>query len=159
MGGRLGGTDIGAGVVSPFPMTASTENSHGSSGQSYGNYYNASPASPPPMSQYSAEPHPALYNPYSAPIPQSLIPGVPPQSQPQPQPQQVQTPSSAPSSSGAGMSAKEREARQHMGVANPDYAGSSGVIQHQDAGPSEIPPAYDSLLSGTSGAAGPSSGQ
>ncbi|KAK0221753.1 hypothetical protein IW262DRAFT_926160 [Armillaria fumosa] len=146
MGGRLGGADIGAGVVSPFPISAST-NSHGSSGQSYANYYSGSPASPPPMSQYSGESsgYPAaIFNPYAMSIP----PGSPP-------------PGSSSSGLGggaSGMSAKEREARQNqLGVVNPDDRtaylanGPTGVVQHQDAGPSEIPPAYDSWGAGASG--------
>ncbi|KAK0464401.1 uncharacterized protein EV420DRAFT_1637966 [Desarmillaria tabescens] len=147
MGGRLGGADIGAGVVSPFPISAST-NSHGSSGQSYANYYSGSPASPPPMSQYSGESsgYPAaIFNPYAM--------SIPPRSPP---------PGSSSSGLGGGaggMSAKEREARQNqLGVVNPDERsaylanGPTGVVQHQDAGPSEIPPAYDSW--GGAGASG-----
>ncbi|KAK0201771.1 hypothetical protein DFS33DRAFT_1386067 [Desarmillaria ectypa] len=139
MGGRLGGADIGAGVVSPFPISAST-NSHASSGQSYANYYTGSPASPPPMSQYSGESsgYPAaIFNPYAM--------SIPPRSPP---------PGSSSSGLGGGaggMSAKEREARQNqLGVVNPDERsaylanGPTGLLQHQDAGPSEIPPAYDS---------------
>ncbi|KAK0439865.1 hypothetical protein EV421DRAFT_831982 [Armillaria borealis] len=146
MGGRLGGADIGAGVVSPFPISAST-NSHGSSGQSYANYYSGSPASPPPMSQYSGESsgYPAgIFNPYAT--------SIPPRSPP---------PGSSSSGLGGGaggMSAKEREARQNqLGVVNPDDRsaylanGPTGVVQHQDAGPSEIPPAYDSWGAGASG--------
>ncbi|PBK74956.1 hypothetical protein ARMSODRAFT_970956 [Armillaria solidipes] len=146
MGGRLGGADIGAGVVSPFPISAST-NSHGSSGQSYANYYSGSPASPPPMSQYSGESsgYPAgIFNPYAT--------SIPPRSPP---------PGSSSSGLGGGaggMSAKEREARQNqLGVVNPDDRtaylanGPIGVVQHQDAGPSEIPPAYDSWGAGASG--------
>ncbi|KAK0487545.1 hypothetical protein IW261DRAFT_625624 [Armillaria novae-zelandiae] len=146
MGGRLGGADIGAGVVSPFPISAST-NSHGSSGQSYANYYSGSPASPPPMSQYSGESsgYPAaIFNPYAM--------SIPPRSPP---------PGSSSSGLGGGaggMSAKEREARQNqLGVVNPDDRtaylanGPTGVVQHQDAGPSEIPPAYDSWGAAASG--------
>ncbi len=62
---------------------------------------------------------------------------------------------------------KEREARQHqLGIVNPDDRsaylvngpGPSGVIVHQDAGPSEIPPSYDSLLSGPSRTGTPQGG-
>lgn len=70
------------------------------------------------------------------------------------------------SGSGSGsqapmLSAKEREARgKGPHVTNPDDAGPSGpVVQHRDAGrlaeeeesrgPSEIPPAYDSIVKGT----------
>ncbi|KAK0504107.1 hypothetical protein EDD18DRAFT_1326904 [Armillaria luteobubalina] len=120
---------------------------HGSSGQSYANYYSGSPASPPPMSQYSGEEsgYPAaIFNPYAM--------SIPPRSPP---------PGSSSSGLGGGaggMSAKEREARQNqLGVVNPDDRtaylanGPTGVVQHQDVGPSEIPPAYDSWGAGASG--------
>ncbi len=152
MGGRLGGAEIGAGVVSPFPISASTI----SQGSNYANYYNGSPASPPPMSQYSSESYPpSAYNPYA------MVPGSPPPGSPV-----LHTPPSS-SGVGGGMSAKEREARQHqLGIVNPDDRsaylvngpGPSGVIVHQDAGPSEIPPSYDSLLPGPSRTGTPQGG-
>ncbi|KAK0449719.1 uncharacterized protein EV420DRAFT_761296 [Desarmillaria tabescens] len=152
MGGRLGGAEIGAGVVSPFPISTSTN----SQGSNYANYYNGSPASPPPMSQYSGDSYPpSAYNPYA------MVPSSPPGSP------VSHTPPPSSSGVGGGMSAKEREARQHqLGIVNPDDRsaylvngpGPSGVIQHQDAGPSEIPPSYDSLLPGPSRTGTPQGG-
>ncbi len=56
------------------------------------------------------------------------------------------------------MSAKEHEAHQNqLGVINPDDRsaylanGPTGVVQHQDAGPSKIPPVYDSWGAGACG--------
>ncbi|KAF8916125.1 hypothetical protein CPB85DRAFT_1251143 [Mucidula mucida] len=96
-----------------------------------------SPPSPPPMSQYSHDSHyPSIYSQYaSVPMPAGM-----------PGPQPVPSMSGRSSSAGGGMSAKERERVHGLNVANPDGPSSGPVLVHQDAGPSEIPPTYDSLL-------------
>ncbi|KAF8987863.1 hypothetical protein BDZ89DRAFT_1152587 [Hymenopellis radicata] len=136
MGGRLAGADIGAGVVSPFPLSGS---SHHTTSTGYNPYAPNTPPSPPPMSQYSHESHyPSIYSQYaSVPMPAG-VPG--------PQPAPSMSMSGRSSSAGGGMSAKERERVQGLNVANPDGPSSGPVLVHQDAGPSEIPPTYDSLL-------------
>ncbi|KAI0366653.1 hypothetical protein BV20DRAFT_636339 [Pilatotrama ljubarskyi] len=122
------------------------------------NLYPAQGGGPPTSSSAPSSPTNASFGPQA---------GMPPARDfrhPSPGPSLPPTdPSVSGSSSGGGgviPSAKEREAMQYrrpggLAVANPDGAGASGVVQHQDAGrldatpedeePSEIPPRYDSI--------------
>lgn len=106
MGGRLAGADIGAGVVSPYPLSGSSHNTASSynpySPAGHG-YPPSTPPSPPPMSQHSHESqYPSIYSQYPAmPMPLGM---------PQPQP----SVSGRTSSGGGGLSAKERERYAHI---------------------------------------------
>jgi len=162
VGGRLGASAMGGGVISPYALYQPT----GGSSPPH------SAGSPPPMSQYShndATTTSSGYTPYSNNTHASYDPYGAPQ-----MPMPVTTPIAAAyahsdSSSGrpgpqAGyvMSSKEREAMGgRYSVANPDenYMGagpgprSNAVLVHQDGGSlsqqgtpeDEIPPTYDSL--------------
>jgi len=152
MGGRLVGSSLGAGVVTPFTYSPPQQQ------QQY--YSDPHPPASPPMSQYSTsgastatssvpyalQPGGAHY-PYQGPYNNMMMPV------PAPAPS-VSSGSSYPTSN--PRSAKEREAGiagHAMGVANPDEGGS-GVVVHRDAGrvveerdegAREIPPTYDSV--------------
>lgn len=140
MGGRLGGTAIGGGILTPFVLGAPNTHNHNENSQrqhyapsQYGGTNSTSEY--PVSSSTTGSYYPTLPNPHE--YPPHLVPG---------------TPSSGPGTafSSGTRSSKEREARG-FGVANPTDGepSSSAPRVHQDGGripeETEIPPTYDSI--------------